>query len=369
MNENYNADFHTTPLSSGGTKEPLNPAVELSIEPVPKKRSLLFTTPKPLGILLILLCLSLLYNFINPGSEALAEASKLGGAGFTDAQLHQPDGYASFSRDSFVNITFEYQVEKEKDNKNENQIDTKNKTKNENVNENVNEKEMGLNTIDKLVKDVLERNKLTNEKVKVCLVMDVSSSMFDLYENGGAQSLVNKTIPLAMQLSDEGTLEIDFWYFGNASKKMKPVTLNNYKNVISETWGNVYLQYGESTNGISIINFLVKEYKNNKIPVYVLFVTDGVFDDPDEMTILIKNASKSPIFFQFLGYADYIYAKSVGYAFLNILDAMQGRFLDNASFFPIDDFDSMSDATIYDKMMEEFPSWLKAAQNKKVVKP
>lgn len=38
---------------------------------------------------------------------------------------------------------------------------------------------------------------------------------------------------------------------------------------------------------------------------------------------------------------------------------MEGRYIDNANFFSINDINTMSDDEIYAKLLEEFPTWLK----------
>ena len=46
---------------------------------------------------------------------------------------------------------------------------------------------------------------------------------------------------------------------------------------------------------------------------------------------------------------------------------MEGRFIDNANFFALDDIDSISDEQLYERLMGEFPIWLKQAKQKNIL--
>ncbi len=44
---------------------------------------------------------------------------------------------------------------------------------------------------------------------------------------------------------------------------------------------------------------------------------------------------------------------------------MEGRFIDNANFFHIEDIEKISDEELYNNLLNEFPSWLIEAQRKR----
>ncbi len=92
----------------------------------------------------------------------------------------------------------------------------------------------------------------------------------------------------------------------------------------------------------------------------MLFVTDGDNHDPPEAEKAIVQASKSPIFWQFVGIG------KGKFSFLEKLDTMSGRFIDNANFFALNDIGSISDDELYKRMLTEFPSWLREARHKKL---
>lgn len=76
--------------------------------------------------------------------------------------------------------------------------------------------------------------------------------------------------------------------------------------------------------------------------------------------ILIK-ASKYPIFWQFVGVA------GSNYGVLEDLDEMKGRTIDNAGFFAVDDLNEIKDEELYDRLLSEFPVWLKEAKQKRII--
>ena len=75
----------------------------------------------------------------------------------------------------------------------------------------------------------------------------------------------------------------------------------------------------------------------------------------------MKEASYLPIFWQFVGVG------GKNYGILENLDAMTGRFVDNAGFFALDDFRRVSNDELYDRLLAEFPSWLKEARVKGMI--
>jgi hypothetical protein len=55
------------------------------------------------------------------------------------------------------------------------------------------------------------------------------------------------------------------------------------------------------------------------------------------------------------------------YGILEKLDTMDGRVVDNAGFFALDDIDAISDADLYERILSEFPDWVRAAQAAKII--
>jgi hypothetical protein len=106
---------------------------------------------------------------------------------------------------------------------------------------------------------------------------------------------------------------------------------------------------------------VIAEYKKSQLPAYVLFITDGSVSHEKDIKQLIIESSQMPIFWQFVGVG------GSGYGVLERLDTMSGRYVDNANFFALDDFRKVSNEELYDRLLTEFPQWLKEIRAKKII--
>jgi hypothetical protein len=102
-------------------------------------------------------------------------------------------------------------------------------------------------------------------------------------------------------------------------------------------------------------------YLKAKMPVYVMFVTDGDTSDESIAEEQIRSSSYEPIFWQFMAIG------RGGFSFLRKLDTMSGRYIDNANFFDVDSPDRVPDDKLYDLLMTEYPSWVKQAKLKGLI--
>ena len=205
----------------------------------------------------------------------------------------------------------------------------------------------------------LKKKNLETTVARVGLVLDISGSMVPRFKNGTVQSIVNKTLPLAVQFDDDG--ELDFWFYGTTARKMDSVNLKNYMTAVPEDWKHLMLDLGGRNNEPIVMRMVVDEYKDTKIPAYVLFITDGGVNQKREIQNIITEASHLPIFWQFVGVG------GKNYGILEKLDTMTGRYVDNAGFFALDDFKKVSNEELYARLLEEFPSWLEEIKKKGMI--
>ena len=205
----------------------------------------------------------------------------------------------------------------------------------------------------------LKKKNLETTVARVGLVLDISGSMVPRFKNGTVQSIVNKTLPLAVQFDDDG--ELDFWFYGTTARKMDIVNLKNYTVAVPEDWKHLMLDLGGRNNEPIVMRMVVDEYKDTKIPAYVLFITDGGVNQKREIQNIITEASHLPIFWQFVGVG------GKNYGILEKLDTMSGRYVDNAGFFALDDFKKVSNEELYARLLEEFPSWLEEIKKKGMI--
>ena len=205
----------------------------------------------------------------------------------------------------------------------------------------------------------LKKRNLETLVARVGLVMDISGSMTARFRNGTVQEIVNKTLPLAVQFDDDG--ELDCWYYGTTARRMDSVNLDNYTKAVPKEWKQLMLELGGCNNEPVVLKMVLDTYRDTKLPVYVLFITDGGVSKKSEIQKIITEASKLPIFWQFVGVG------GSGYGILEKLDSMKGRYVDNAGFFALDDFKKVSNEALYARLLEEFPKWLQIIKNKGMI--
>lgn len=196
----------------------------------------------------------------------------------------------------------------------------------------------------------IEKRNLQDCIARVALVLDISGSMGHQYTNGTVQQIVNKTLPLAVQFDDDG--ELDFWYYGSTYKRMPSVTMKNYTGAVPHNWKHLMRSLGYGNNEPRVMTDILDTYQHSELPVYVLFITDGGVGNRSAIKNILTTASTKPIFWQFVGVGGY------GYGILEELDHMTGRYVDNANFFALDDFKSVSNEDLYNRLLNEFPQWL-----------
>ena len=209
----------------------------------------------------------------------------------------------------------------------------------------------------------LRKRSLQEITARVALVLDISGSMSKRYANGTVQEIVNKTLPLAVQFDDDG--ELDCWYYGTTCRRMPGVNMLNYERAVPEEWRTLMRSIGGQTNAAEVMQEVITEYTGSKIPAYVLFITDGGFDSERQVRRLITEASSQPIFWQFVGVGGKLGGR--GYGILEKLDGMKGRVIDNANFFMLDDFMTVSSSELYGRLLDEFPKWLNDAKQKGLI--
>ncbi|MDR1082047.1 MAG: VWA domain-containing protein [Deltaproteobacteria bacterium] len=216
-----------------------------------------------------------------------------------------------------------------------------------------------LVSLAKPLKVALERHNLADTVAMVGLVLDISGSMTGRYRDGAVQDVIDKTVPLAVQFDDDGKL--DLWFYGTKARKMRPVTLKNYARAVPSDWRLLKKELGGRNNEPAVMKSVMRKFRNAAMPAYVVFITDGGVNKEEEIRELLIESSRMPIFWQFVGLG------GKGYGILRELDAMRGRYVDNASFFALDDFRSIADDELYSRLLGRFPLWLKEAKSKGIL--
>lgn len=210
----------------------------------------------------------------------------------------------------------------------------------------------GLVSLVKTAAVSLTKAGLTGQRAAVYLVLDHSGSMRPFYRSGAVQRLAEQALGLSANLDDDGTVPTG--YFGSTAEAMFDVYLNScYVDVIDRTHPDV--RWG-STNYVAAMQNVIDEHRRSgaTAPGLVIFQTDGAPDDRAATERALRDASDQPIFWAFVGFGDNIH-------FLERLDDLRGRKVDNASFFHARNPAQVTDTELYDGITHEYASWLAAA--------
>ena len=205
----------------------------------------------------------------------------------------------------------------------------------------------------------LQKARLENHVAAVAVCMDVSGSMSSMFRDGTVQSVVEQVLGLGINFDDNGC--IDVFAFGSDASFIGELQPANFQSAArwileSENCGGG-TRYAPAIH--QILEFYQKRYLN--YPAYVLFVTDGDNSDKVQTERALVKASHHAIFFQFVGIGEGTFP------FLERLDTMPGRFIDNANFFQIKDPKAMTPDELYRYMMIEYPLWLEGIKQAKLI--
>lgn len=244
--------------------------------------------------------------------------------------------------------------------------------------------------------DIAKNSNLNAHRASVVFVCDFSGSMDSLYRKGSVQRLVERILPIGIAFDDNQN--VDFFIFSDNCRELESLTRQNYMGYVDRKVINRYQMSGTNYSPVvrdllikffnvdplpmvknektsvsgffksffgskskapeqetPVVNIILKPIVN---PVFVIFITDGDTNTEDRSTTenFLRTSSNYGIFFHFIGIG------SSRFSFLDGLDNLSGRLLDNASFSKINDLEKLTDAQLYQDMMKEYPSWVVEAK-------
>ena len=209
----------------------------------------------------------------------------------------------------------------------------------------------------------LEKKQLQDTIARVAIVMDASGSMSLSYKNGSVQSVLDRIALVAARLDDDGNLET--WFYASKHKKFPDISIENVvgylKKYVKSGFMSIVNGLGVGNNEPPIMQEILSAYKSSSLPTLIIFITDGGVYETDKIKQILIEASNYPIFWQFVG------LKGSNYGVLGELDNMRGRIVDNAGFFAVDDLEKIKDEDLYDRLLSEFPGWLKEARKNGII--
>ncbi|WP_329380310.1 VWA domain-containing protein [Streptomyces sp. NBC_01716] len=222
----------------------------------------------------------------------------------------------------------------------------------------------------------LDKHGVTGVVARVILVLDASGSMSALYSRGVVKNVAERMAAVAAQLDDDG--EMQAWTFATNPARLPDLVIGDLPE-----WLNLHVRVGQMSlfgrkkppKGLvagqvdmRAVGFQNEEQKviaevrayvgANPVPAptLVLFFSDGGVYRDSEIEQQLRAAVEEPIFWQFVGLG------RANYGVLQRFDTMAGRRVDNVGFFAVDDIESVSDPELYDRLLSEFPSWLREAR-------
>lgn len=221
------------------------------------------------------------------------------------------------------------------------------------------EKRQRLDMRKREVHKVLLSKNATGVRARVIIVIDKTGSMTAQYRGKVVHRVVERMLAVATQIDDDGQLEPYMYARGFA--RVPDISVENVESWTEEFLhltgthrGIDYDAIGQSNDELPIMNEILSSVVPGR-PVLVLFFTDGGFRKKGPIGQLMRAASAAPVFWQFVGIG------KANYGVLEQLDEMEGRTVDNAGFFALDDIDKVSDDELYKRLLSEFPDWLAAA--------
>ncbi|MFD0337646.1 VWA domain-containing protein [Streptomyces sp. NPDC127117] len=222
----------------------------------------------------------------------------------------------------------------------------------------------------------LSKHGVPELRARVVLVLDASGSMSGLYRRGTVAGVAERMVAVAAQLDDDG--EMQAWTFATNPARLPDLAVGDLPQ-----WLALHVRVGqifgfgrrkpprglvpgqidmrtvgiqnEEQKVIAEVRAFVRAHPAPD-PTLVLFFSDGGVHRNREIEQELRAAAEEPVFWQFVGLG------SSQYGVLERLDTMSGRRVDNVGFFAVDDIETISDQELYDRVLSEFPSWVRAAR-------
>lgn len=235
-----------------------------------------------------------------------------------------------------------------------------------------------------------KRNVSADIMAQVGVAFDITGSMQQLYTEGTMQTLAERLLAVALRFDDNGNL--DAWSFCTSSDELPGVTERNYSNYVFESLiNNPKIDKWGSTNFAPVLNNVKKFYfgsmqnrpkmiekeadgffgklfgkkkevmvretvnvpgqNDGKMPVYLMFVTDGDCFDSTEAEYVLESLKDKNIYIEFIG---------VGVGATFKFCQVAAIKYQNVGFVQFKDLQATSDDQLYEGLLDDkFCNWLK----------
>ena len=210
------------------------------------------------------------------------------------------------------------------------------------------EKQLSLRK--EIVSEEVKKQKLSVSVSRVVFALEHSETIKSMYISGEVQRILERIMPVAMCLDDND--EMEFYIFDEKCRKMPSVNMKNINDYVNKVLVKSEIEYGKTCYAPAISKIFHDEKKYRKIPTFVIFITNGGNIDKEDTEKLIRKASKYNIFWKFVGIG------SQDFSFLQKLDDLEGRAVNNADFISVGNMNMISDIELYSKLLVEYRQWL-----------
>ncbi len=200
----------------------------------------------------------------------------------------------------------------------------------------------------------LEKRGLQDARYRVKLVLDISASMAREYRSGAVQALAERALALAARLDDDG--EVEVYLFGIKAHRSGTLSLDNVAGFVDRL--QVRLEGGTFYGPVMALVREDAAREGHELPCLVLFITDGGTSNPASVVRMMTEAAHEPIFWKFMG----IEEGRVNFDFLEKLDDLPGRRVDNADFFRVRAPITIGDAELFELLLNELDGWQRDAR-------
>ena len=218
-----------------------------------------------------------------------------------------------------------------------------------------------LTDLSKQAAFAVNKHGLEGLRAQVVLVLDISKSMNPLYRSCVMQRVMERILGLALNVDDDGN--IDLMLFGTRTYRLPAMTLEAIEGYVERVILPRY-KIMEATYYAPPLRMIWETYRDKPgDPVFVIFLTDGGNADCRGSAAVLRAMSAEPVFTQFVGIG------KETFPFLERLDDLDGRRVDNAGLMAVNDIAAIKDGEWYDRLLNEFPQWLSVARQKGILRP
>lgn len=206
----------------------------------------------------------------------------------------------------------------------------------------------------RLVTVSLEKKGASGLRARVIGVLDVSGSTAGLYRRGVVTRAVERIMPVAAALDDDA--EMQMFLMGAHGVRVDDLQVGDLPQWLERWTSRRPVEAGGVNNERAVIDEVLRYVATQSadVPTLVLFFHDGGVTDNRGTEAALRAAVPSAVFWQFIGLG------RSNYGILARLDDLQGRAVDNTGFFALDDIDAVPDSELYDRLVHEFPDWVRA---------